>query len=216
MSVCQLCARNTHDIWNVPLLETPNFVVLPSLGALIEGWLLIVPKQHFVSFGAIPDSLVAELLQLKEATSALLIRAYGTVCAFEHGPSYTGRHVGCGVDHAHIHLVPVGFDLAAAVAPYLPKDAQWAEASLVDCKRAYVQRLDYLYFEQPIGRGRLIRDGRLGSQVFRKAIANKLGIYEQFNWRTHSQLLNINNTIQLLRTQALDSPMHEYAHDGAW
>src|SRR5579871_5347966 len=213
MSACHLCARNTNDPWNAPLFETPNFVVLPSLGSLIEGWLLIVPKQHFVSFGAVPDSFVAEFLRLKDAMSALMLRNYGTVSAFEHGPSDVGRKVGCGVDHAHMHLVPADFDLAAAVAPYLPKDTRWTDANLTDCRHAYVQRADYLYLEQPIGQGRLIRGVELGSQVFRKAIASKLGIFEQYDWRTHFQIPKINDTIRMLRTQAVDSTTHEYAHD---
>jgi diadenosine tetraphosphate (Ap4A) HIT family hydrolase len=206
MSACQLCARDTSKPWNVRLLESPNFVVLPSLGALVEGWLLIVPKQHFVSFGELPDSLIAEFVDLKAATSEIIRQVYGTVCAFEHGPSKAGCSVGCGVDHAHAHLVPVKFDLAAAVVPHLPKNSRWSDANFADCRSAFLEGANYLYLEQPIGKGRIIRNNRLGSQVFRRAIADSLGIPEQYNWRAHSQISNIQQTIQTLRTEARNYP----------
>ena len=34
------------------------------------------------------------------------------VTMFEHGASHTGSIMGCGVDHAHVHLVPLDFNLA--------------------------------------------------------------------------------------------------------
>jgi len=215
MSSCQLCARDISKPWNAPLLESPNFVVLPSLGALVEGWLLIVPKRHFVAFGELPDSLIAELLDLKVATSEIISRVYGTVCAFEHGPSKAGCSVGCGVDHAHMHLVPLQFDLAAAAAPHIPGKSRWFKANLADCRRTFLERYDYLYLEQPLGRGRIFSADRLGSQVFRRAIADRLGIPEQYNWRSHPQLPTIEKTIQAIRTEAqnhLSASVHsEYA-----
>jgi ATP adenylyltransferase len=202
MSTCQLCARDPNKPWNVPLLESPNFVVLPSLGALVEGWLLIVPKHHFVSFGEIPDTVTSEFVNLKAATCEIIRQVYGTVCAFEHGPSRAGCNVGCGVDHAHVHLVPLEFDLAAAVAPHLPEKSSWSKGNLADCCGAFLEGADYLYLEQPLGEGRIIKGDRLGSQLFRRAIADRLAISEQYNWRTHSQLATIEKTIEALRTEA--------------
>jgi hypothetical protein len=46
MSVCCLCSNlvseNSNEVWNRPLFESANFVVLPSLGSLVQGWLLLV------------------------------------------------------------------------------------------------------------------------------------------------------------------------------
>lgn len=117
MTFCNLCCANSAESWNVPLLESPNFVVLPSLGALVEGWVLLVPKQHFLSMGALPDSLIPEMQDLKRSVCAFLQDTYGTASAFEHGPGQKERKVGCGVDHAHLHILPVNFDLSVAVSP---------------------------------------------------------------------------------------------------
>src|ERR1700674_1783452 len=110
MTQCSIClgfeARGLEEILNQPFLESRNFVVLPSLGALVEGWLLLVPKTHVICMGELSDNLTAEMQELKSRIRETLQRAYGNVCAFEHGPSRAKTSLGCGVDHAHLHLVP--------------------------------------------------------------------------------------------------------------
>lgn len=197
MSMCQLCNADLTKAWNVPLLESPNFVILPSLGALVEGWVLVVPKQHFLSMATLPDSLIPEMQLLKERASEALHRIYGAVCAFEHGPADKQRRVGCGVDHAHLHILPTNLDLSAAVAPYLPPYPRWRNANLTDCRAAVKAGDDYLYLEQPIGEARIVRHPDLGSQLFRRAIAAHLGIPDEFNWRNYPQIENVNKTIQI-------------------
>src|ERR1017187_4678860 len=89
---CTLCAELESDAgrapWNEPLIETEHFTVIPSLGALVEGWLLIVPKMHFISMGALPIDLRAEADGLEHQTRSLLKAKYRKpVVGFEHGPS---------------------------------------------------------------------------------------------------------------------------------
>jgi hypothetical protein len=129
-----------------------------------------------------------------------LQRVYGPVAAFEHGPAGEQRTVGCGVDHAHLHLVPVDFDLSVAVAPYLPPCTMaWSEASLTDCRTAVQEGDDYLYLEQPIGWARIVRHRNLGSQLFRRAIAARLGVPGEFNWRSNPQIENVEKTIRTFK-----------------
>ncbi len=40
----------------------------------------------------------------------------GDVFEFEHGASDFGKVMGCGVDQAHVHLVPLPFDLVGAAS----------------------------------------------------------------------------------------------------
>jgi diadenosine tetraphosphate (Ap4A) HIT family hydrolase len=200
MTNCRLCSNNLiHDpseVWNVPLLESPNFIVLPSLGALVEGWLLLVPKEHFICMGELPRSLAAELQELKHRLCSALYQFYGHVCVFEHGPSQPNLRVGCGVDHAHLHIVPLGFDLASAVNPLLPKDTFWSKAGLQDCRDAFRRGDDYLYLEQSSGVGRIVTSRDFGSQLFRRAIATQIGASHFFNWREFPQYPNIISTIE--------------------
>jgi ATP adenylyltransferase len=196
-------------------MESRNFRVLPSLGALVEGWVLVVPKGHFLSMATVPISLLPEMDDLKSAVATRLCRIYGAISAFEHGPGKNQRKVGCGVDHAHLHMLPVDFDLLTAATPFLPTDSRVEEASLTHCQLAARAGDDYIYLEQPLGRGRIIHSQKLGSQLFRRAIAASLGVPDEFDWRTNPKIENVDATIRAFvadsqaGTTALDA--HEYA-----
>jgi ATP adenylyltransferase len=202
MKSCCLCSNlapaAAKQLWDSPVLESQNFVVIPSLGSLVEGWLLLVPRDHFISLGALPDRLVAEMEDMKAKVSAYVGNEYGKVCAFEHGPASTSRKVGCSVDHAHLHIVPFGSDIATAARPFMPHDAMWNKASWRECREAYRTGKDYLYFEQPLGSGWISVHQNFGSQIFRKAIAAQIGRLDEFNWREHPQFDTVAKTIDAL------------------
>ena len=196
---CCLCSNlasgRAPEAWNNPLFESANFVSLPSLGSLVEGWLLLVPRHHFICMGALPGHLAHEMQTLKDSVRSGLSRKYGDICIFEHGPSAAKRSVGCGVDHAHLHIVPLNFDLVQAAASFLPPNLCWSQANWAGCRAAFQRGDDYLYVEQPPGRGRIAVHEAFPSQVFRKAIAARLGIPEQFNWREHPHTEAVARTI---------------------
>jgi ATP adenylyltransferase len=202
MSDCCFCSNlvsaGRDETWNHPLLESRNFLVFPSLGSLIEGWLLVVPKEHYISMGALSADLVGEMEQVKNRLIATLSQQYGELCAFEHGPARPDRMVGCGVDHAHLHLVPLSFDLREAATTFMPPGTEWEDADWNSCRTAFEQGRDYLYIEQPIGRARITTNQDFGSQVFRRAIANRLGVPDQFRWQDYPQKEIVANTIRSL------------------
>ena len=146
-----------------------------------------------------PESVVVEMQKMKHFLCSVLQKYYGQVCAFEHGPSRANLKVGCGVDHAHLHIVPIAFDLASAVTPFLPEDVFWSKAGMNECRTAFARGGDYLYLEQPIGNGRIITHQEFGSQLFRRAIATQIGAMHQFNWREYPHLPNISATIGKVR-----------------
>ena len=109
MKTCCLCSAlaspTTRPVWDIPVLESSNFVVLPSLGSLLEGWLLLVPREHYVSMGALPVAIAPEMEEMKAQLGEQVRSRFGEVCVFEHGPAFASRKVGCSVDHAHLHIV---------------------------------------------------------------------------------------------------------------
>jgi diadenosine tetraphosphate (Ap4A) HIT family hydrolase len=211
MSNCRLChilgADGAANVWDKPVLESTNFVAVPSLGALVPGWVLLLPKNHYLTMGAVPVSAIAEMEEVKWGLVSLLRQAYGELCAFEHGPSGPSREVGCGVDHAHLHFVPINIDLGSAVLPLLPRGAGWSEGDLSDCRRAFESGLDYLYLEQPLGRGRIAVHKRFGSQLFRRVVASHLGIDNEYNWRDYPKIDNIVTTVRALRSVPRERPI---------
>ena len=212
MRTCVLCGElEKHcsaEPWNIPLFSSKNFVALPSLGALVEGWLLLVPKNHFISIGALPGHLFDEMNAFRRILESALTECYGSVAAFGHGPSKERRSVGCGVDHAHLHLVPVSFDLATLVSPMLPNGASWNPSGIEECRKAQQRGEDYLYVEQPLGSG-LIASGDMGSQLFRRVIASQIGNPEEYNWREHPHLNNVRATISRIHAWQQTSASEE-------
>jgi diadenosine tetraphosphate (Ap4A) HIT family hydrolase len=203
VSNCCICrelgANGSTDVWNTPLFESRNFVVVPSLGALVPGWVLLLPKDHYLSMGALPSAMFGEMEEIKRAIVSHLASIYGELSAFEHGPSRAKQSVGCGVDHAHLHIVPVAFDLRGAVQPLLPPNLTWTEASFEERRQAFARGKDYLYLEQPLGKGRIAVHDHFGSQLFRRAIASHLGLDDEYNWRDYPQITNIMSTVESLQ-----------------
>jgi ATP adenylyltransferase len=201
MNTCCLCLNLVPGVarqsWDNPVFESQNFVALPSLGSLVEGWLLLVPKTHFISLGALPEALVTEMDDMKAKVTAHVRNEYGEICVFEHGPAFASRKVGCTVDHAHLHIVPLAFNLAEATQPFMPHDSEWSKASWSECRVAHRAGKDYLYFEQQLGHGNISTHTDFGSQVFRKAIASKIGRPDEFNWREHPELDTVARTINV-------------------
>jgi ATP adenylyltransferase len=199
---CCLCtnlASDDRQPWDRPIFESTNFVALPSLGSLVEGWLLLVPKQHVIATGALDGKLADELQQVKSIVAAQLRDQYGgEVCVFEHGPSTNKRPVGCSVDHAHLHAVPLNFNLAEAAVPFLPDSASWRPATADSCRAAFQAGQDYLYVEQPIGTAYIATHDMFGSQILRKAVATRLGIPGEYSWREYPQLDVVARTITTL------------------
>lgn len=202
---CALCSniKEPSDPWDRPIFESPNFIAIPSLGALVEGWMLVVPRRHVLSIGTLPAELWSEFEGFKREVSDHVASAYGCVCAFEHGPSAPNRQAGCGVDHAHVHIVPIDFDLVAASGAKVPI-SNWEHASWSACSRAAASGLDYLFVEQPLGTGRMAAASQFSSQILRRTIAEGIGKADEFDWRSHRQEQNIERTMDRLSSVAAE------------
>ena len=202
-SCAELTAKNGREPWNEFLLETEHFAVIPSLGALVEGWLLVVPKSHYISMGAIPTDLRQEADELRAEVENLLRTQYRQpVLAFEHGPSAAKHGTGCGVDHAHLHLLPFGGDILRYVAPFVPKDLEWKPCNWNERAEAYETGQDYLYFMAQGSEGRIALSSDFGSQIFRRAISSYLGVPDEFGWREYPRLTIVGRTIDVVGSAA--------------
>lgn len=207
-TACAMCAAIAAGPeapeWDRALIETDSFVVIPSLGAMIEGWLLIAPKAHFLSLASMPARMMFEFEELKARVGDRLTQSYGSVTFFEHGPCASNSLTGCGVDHAHLHAVPVPPGVPVATASHLPRNVSLGPGTFADCRQAVSSSRDYLYFEGNEGTFVAIADS-FKSQTFRRAIGDLLGMGEKSDWRTHPHIGNIRATIQTL-TSTLEQP----------
>lgn len=182
--------------WDTVLFESDNFVAIPTVGALLEGWLLIVPRKFTLCFGNLPAEQVNEFLSFKSEVVNYVRDAYGPVAVFEHGPSHQGSTVGCSVDHAHLHVVPARFDLFESISQVFDDHLNWERSvDLESARRKFERQLPYLYVEQPIGNGFITTHPNFPSQLVRRAIARSIDRENEFEWRKFPMLENVLRTI---------------------
>src|SRR5438105_13826524 len=60
------------DLESRILFRSTDFAVVPSLGQIVEGYLLIVPTTHFTAMADLPAELQEELLRLSLRVSSVL------------------------------------------------------------------------------------------------------------------------------------------------
>jgi diadenosine tetraphosphate (Ap4A) HIT family hydrolase len=96
---CAFCQRaQITDVFK----ETPHFLLAADHAPLVEGHLLVIPKQHYACYGVVPASLDTEFFALKEELRQFYRRFYAPVVFWEHG---VFRQT---VFHAHLHCFPWG------------------------------------------------------------------------------------------------------------
>lgn len=192
-------ATAAHD---EPLLERPGWLVAPTLGAVVPGWLLAIPRQPFLSFrdwstanGHCPQAILQDV-------RGHLGLAPEEVIWFEHGPVMSGTPIGCGLDHAHLHiLVRPGFTFTAFIT--LARGLahlRWQETSR---EQGYAQiRGNSSYLIAGCGDRVLIASNVecAGSQFFRRVVGALIGADSEWDYRRFPHTDNINRTIHTFRS----------------
>ena len=133
---CVFCA---HDALDVVLEETDHFLVIADHAPLAEGHLLIVPRDHYACYGALPQTFDDEAWELRERATRFLTATYRAPIFFEHG---VFRQT---VFHAHLHALPLG----AADAGFADEVGRIGRpVSSADALRAwYAAQGHYFYLE---------------------------------------------------------------------
>lgn len=192
-------------LWDTPIFESHSFVALPTVGALVEGWLLVVPKFSYLSFARVSSQLYPELVAFLDEIIPIIESHFGPVSVFEHGPGECKSKIGCGVDYAHLHLVPAPCDLLAGAKRIAP-NITWEKITCIDDVRHNANRQDgYWFVQQPYGHGSCqignCAYGLPHSQLFRKVIADYLGFPDKFDWKQNAQESIITSTVLALKKQ---------------
>lgn len=169
---------------DLPFDENPDFVSLASIGALIEGWSLIIPRKHCLSLRDHYEttefsSFVRSIVQKVELM-------YGPVVIFEHGANHCGSLTSCGTDHAHLHVVPQQFPLSTLLDE--SGISAWQQIRASDIS-SLASNGEYLFFstnsdaDDPLGFFKKL--DQPSSQFFRKAIASLIGKTEAADYKIH-------------------------------
>jgi diadenosine tetraphosphate (Ap4A) HIT family hydrolase len=205
---CRFCSKKAMghfgreaSLWDRVILESSSFVAVPTLGAIVEGWVLLVPKMHYLCIGAMDNHLFPELHEFQKLVCRMVQDCYGPVAVFEHGPARPRQAIGCGVDHAHLHVLPTACDLVSGVREISNEPLEWQSVQgIQDTKAFYSAGLPYLYVEQPTGRSRLTTHPNIQSQLFRRVVAAYEGRAHRYDWQAYPDEHNIRSSIGAFET----------------
>ena len=180
------------------LLDQDEWVVVPTLGAIVRGWVLAVPRQHVLSFrdwaqvgGQSAHSILAKIqLELGIQPDELIW--------FEHGSSKEDTLVGCGLDHAHLHILikPVfSFDafVHLAVSSFT---GTWCATPATESYSA-IKDTKASYFVAGSGDRAISAIGveSAGSQYFRRIVAALIDAPSEWDYRRYAHVQNVEETI---------------------
>jgi len=126
---------------------------------------------------------------------------YGTCTKFEHGPRETNTKLGCGVDHAHVHLVPLDFPLFPDASHHEALRAnEWCTTqnwqTLGESLRSRTEH--FLAIQDPLDDCRYTYVDSLPSQFLRRLIASRIGLSMQYDYNQYPFLKNAQRTFARL------------------
>lgn len=196
--------RKSNEIWDTVLAESNEFVVVPTKGSIVPFWVLLVPKSSILNFAQLgrnemrsPFEMVASIAKHFNAPSYLW---------FEHGASMIGSPTGCGVDHAHIHiLLRPRFSLSDMHAEaVLSSKVDWAEVFPHEAYNQIEPHQDYYVCGD--GTSTFVAQGKsLGRQFFRQVIAKLANMPEEWDYQRFSHVPNVVKTIDALEARQLNA-----------
>ena len=167
------------------VLRTKTFIVMPTLGQIFKGSLLILPVAHIETLAALSAEQLAEL-ELLLAQVQAQCRTIGHPVFLEHGSTQEAAG-SCGIYHAHLHVVPLPTPIRSQ--ELLPSEGP-SFARLSDALLALVGTRHYLLAGD--GNGVHVVDTALlaeapGSQFFRRRLVSKFGVNRSWDWRCASE-----------------------------
>lgn len=191
---CNIIKKQTDKIFDFVLYEDEYFVITPTLGSIMPGYILIISKIHVSSMMQLDSKIISYLNTLINSISDLYFIKYGFYpFIFEHG-TLDVTLTASSVMHAHLHILPYQMSNNTGLdTPYCFK----TNKRIVDLKNdiAYKSYLIYIDNNKYLFYYSLEKEAKIESQYFRKMIANDLGIKDYWDWKKEAFIENIRSTI---------------------
>lgn len=185
---CKFCniAGSNHELLNEidrPIYEDESFYAICSIGGFISGWTLIFPKKH--TYNLSQYYCESYFIDFVDIVKNNIEKEYGKCVVFEHGALEEGL-TSCGVNHAHLHIVPLEESLEKLVQG--EQDFCWQKTNMNDLYNIG-KNSEYLFcsdsFSKEDRTGLLAKLTNSQSQFFRKILANFYRIPESYSYKTH-------------------------------
>lgn len=203
LAACRMCSilndGAAADAFDSIWLASDEYKALISVGSMVPGWTLVCPIKHEINLtGQYGNS---HFLDFVQTALGHLERRYGKCVVFEHGSYREDSLTGCGVGHAHLHLVPLDFPLAVE-ALRSATELDWQPCSITQVQDIAANS-EYLFvaneYAGPGTSGLLAKLDTPVSQFFRRVIANRLGLPEFFDYKKYPMLDIAQSSAEALR-----------------
>lgn len=183
---------------DVPLFEDSDFVAFASLGGFVEGWLLMAPRRHVINLSLLKRSEAERFSKFRSHVTAAVERIYGATISFEHGPRCHGQEAGCGVDHAHLHVVPFGECVRDHVTAAAPPDTEWLSGRSVSLESLAARESSYVYLRDRDGHEIAGLSQAIPSQLVRRVLRRRALGDDSYDWRQNPSHEVVSRTIARL------------------
>jgi len=167
-----------YSVTNRILFDNNQFVVLPSVSPIVENHLLVLPKMHINTMKQLSDRQKKMLFLLIKNITQLF---NGNYFIFEHGAFPVNGNT-CGVDHAHIHILPIDEKLSETVIGFIKKSySAKLYKDLLSSLNDETEMPYLLYGNDKLGMYSC-NNANFPSQFMRKALCDILG-KKEWDWR---------------------------------
>lgn len=184
------------------LYEGRHWVILPTIGALVPGYVLLVSKRHCLSVMDCSGDEIAELERLLVRLRSVLGDVYRTPCiAFEHGSGCgTGMDSAC-IAHCHLHVLPLEEDIYDRI-DFQNMQMETEPVPSLRALTAYGRNAaPYLLYQNQNEQFFVMHADTYLSQYFRQLAALSTGVPEKWNWRQYYFPENIRATLTDLKSE---------------
>lgn len=184
------------------IFSSDKFFCVPSLGQIVEGYCLIFPYREVLNLSILNSYEKQDLLKMLYKVNQVLSEKYGPTIIFEHGANAAKCKVGCGVDVAHLHIVP-NFKLENVIDKL---DSKYQRTSFHNNLMEWLDKLSplkrpYIMSGSPNGPIIMYDYGeKRESQVIRKILASMAPGHPEWDWRVSGIEERLWRTLDTVRT----------------
>lgn len=196
---CLYCTKallaNADALEDTVLFENSHFVCLPSLGALVPGYVMLISKRHVTAINQLSVGETKSLVTLVRNLENLGPYREGYLI-FEHGLSATEGGNAC-IDHFHLHLTPsVGLTLLD-IENHIPFPTKKIVLPSIISLRDHNLNPGYILISNGKTHVCHVSD-EFSSQFIRKILAEHVGLTEKWNWVIYPHMDRVAQTIEMV------------------
>lgn len=172
------------------LFESEDFIVFPSVGALVPGHILVVPKRHTTAMAYLDRIEISNFKNIIRILSGILGKIYDkNVICMEHGAIKLNHSTGICVDHAHIHLLPTNLPILKLVQLKMNK------VCLHELNKLQNICNEYILVSQGIENFFYSVVDKIPSQFLRKIVFDEEKLSGNWNWKEDQRVSIMQQTI---------------------